>query len=206
MSRKLFTEEQEKYLKEIYLDKFNQDIADMINEKFSTNFNVVHIIKAKYRLGLKSGYIKTRPNKGQFVKGQKPIYILPKGTRLSPNTEFKKGNKPHNWKPLGSERICSKDGYILVKVADGQLQKNWKAKHKVIWEEHNGPIPKGHAVVFLDRDITNVNIDNLALVTRSELLIINRQKLMTKDRELSKSGIMIAKLHEKIYKLGDKIE
>ena len=206
MSRKLFTEEQEKYLKEIYLDKFNQDIADMINEKFSTNFNVGHIIRAKYRLGLKSGYIKTRPNKGQFVKGQKPIYILPKGTRLSPNTEFKKGNKPHNWKPLGSERICSKDGYILVKVADGQLQKNWKAKHKVIWEEHNGPIPKGHAVVFLDRDITNVNIENLALVTRSELLIINRQKLMTQDRELSKSGIMIAKLHEKIYKLGDKIE
>jgi hypothetical protein len=206
MSRKVFTKEQEEYLREIYLGKFNEDITNMINEKFGTNFNEGQISRTKYRLGLKSGYQKPRTNKGQFVKGQKPIYIVPKGTRNSPATEFKKGNKPANWKPLGSERICSKDGYILVKVADGQLQKNWKAKHKVIWEEHNGPIPKGHAVVFLDRDITNVNIENLALVTRSELLIINRQKLMTQDRELSKSGIMIAKLHEKIYKLGDKIE
>jgi len=37
--------------------------------------------------------------------------------RVSPCTEFKKGCMPHNYKPVGSERI-TKDGYRERKVAD----------------------------------------------------------------------------------------
>ena len=67
MSRKVFTKEQEEYLREIYLGKFNEDITNMINEKFGTNFNEGQISRTKYRLGLKSGYQKPRTNKGQLV-------------------------------------------------------------------------------------------------------------------------------------------
>ena len=202
MSNRIFTLEQEEYLKVICEGKFNKEVVFLINDKFGTNFSEPQISRTKYRLGLKAGYLKQPPNSGQFKKGKKPIYILPKGSRISPATEFKKGNKPYNWKPLGSERICSKDGYILVKVLDGHLQKNWKAKHKIIWEEHNGPIPKGNAVIFLDTDVTNINIDNLALVSRAQLLLLNRQKLIKEDAALTKSGVLVAKVQEKIQKLN----
>ncbi|MEN6487843.1 MAG: HNH endonuclease [Smithella sp.] len=64
-------------------------------------------------------------------------------------TQFKKGNKPANWVPIGTERT-NRDGYVEVKIADGRLNKNWKAKHIFIWETANGPVPKGHVVIFGD--------------------------------------------------------
>ncbi|MGH8431787.1 MAG: HNH endonuclease signature motif containing protein, partial [Solimonas sp.] len=42
--------------------------------------------------------------------------------------------------------------------------------HRLLWEEHFGPIPAGHTVVFRNRDKTNTRIDNLELITRAELM------------------------------------
>jgi hypothetical protein len=35
--------------------------------------------------------------------------------------------------------------------------------HRVVWEQHHGPLPKGHKVYFKDKNPDNWSIDNLYL-------------------------------------------
>jgi len=117
---------------------------------------------------------------------------------MGPNkTSFKKGHKPHNWVPIGSERI-TKDGYVQIKIQEGKFQKNWRGKHILVWEEHNGPVPEGHAVIFGDGNNRNFDIDNLILVSRAQLLKLNQQGLIKNDADLTRTGVIIADLQMKI--------
>ncbi|EEU19736.1 HNH endonuclease [Lactobacillus crispatus] len=52
---------------------------------------------------------------------------------------------------------------------------------------------------FLDSDRSNFDLDNLMIVTRKEAAIINHERLQIKgDKELSKTGALVAKLKLKI--------
>lgn len=89
-------------------------------------------------------------------------------------TQFKKGVRQgvavKLYKPIGTERI-SKDGYLERKVNDGMpLQRRWRAVHLITWEAANGPLPKGHAVAFINKDRRDIRIENLELITRAELM------------------------------------
>lgn len=42
---------------------------------------------------------------------------------------------------------------------------NFVLKHRFLWETANGPIPKGHKVIFADGDKTNITLDNLIMVS-----------------------------------------
>jgi hypothetical protein len=69
----------------------------------------------------------------------------------------------------GHERICAKDGYVYIRIAKGK----YVLKHRLVWEQHNGPIPKGHIIIFKDRNKLNLNIDNLQMVTLRENMLRN---------------------------------
>lgn len=85
-------------------------------------------------------------------------------------TQFKKGQKSHLWMPLGSERY-SKGGYLQRKIADtGYPPRDWKGVHILLWEQHNSPVPQGHAVAFRDGDKTRIAIGNLELISRADLM------------------------------------
>ena len=45
--------------------------------------------------------------------------------------------------------------------------------HRITWEQHYGPIPKDHIVVFKDGDSSNCSPTNLACIPRSDLGIAN---------------------------------
>lgn len=109
-------------------------------------------------------------------------------------TQFKKGNVPVNYRPIGSERV-NVYGYVEIKVADPN---KWRLKHQVIWEEVNGHIPKGHNVIFGDSNTGNLDPKNLILVSKSQLLIMNRNKLIQNDADLTRTGVIIADLYQKI--------
>lgn len=111
-------------------------------------------------------------------------------------TMFKEGHKPHNTDPIGTEKMLA-DGYIWVKIDDKpkvKKQVNWKQKHKLIWEEANGPLPEGYVLTFLDGDHTNCELSNLAMIKRGENATMNRMRLYSSNKELTKTGIAIAKL------------
>lgn len=91
----------------------------------------------------------------------------------SAETRFKPGQKPQTWVPIGTEVRCS-GGYLKRKIRDdappGQSRFNWRYVHLMLWEEHHGPVPDGHAVAFVNGDKTDIRVENLELVSRQELM------------------------------------
>lgn len=183
----LYPEEIQKFIELHYIGVGHKNMADLLNRNFGTSY-IPEQMKAYYHNHkLNSGL------DGRFLKGQEPFN---KGTHIGgwEPTQFKKGNIPHNWLPVGSERI-NRDGYFEIKIADPRA---WKGKHILIWEEHNGTVPKGYAVIFGDGDRSNFDIDNLILVSRPQLALLNRYRLIKKDATLTRTGVIIADLHLKI--------
>jgi len=85
-------------------------------------------------------------------------------------TQFKPGNKPHTWKPIGSTRY-SKEGYLQRKVSDtGYPPRDWVGEHILMWQEAHGPVPPGFAVSFKDGNKANVVLENVVLISRRELM------------------------------------
>ena len=116
--------------------------------------------------------IKRDPVTGRIMKGNIPWNKGVKGLQLrgrAKYTQFKKGNSPANHRPVGSTRLCSKDGYVLIKVAEGMFK--WRLLHRENWKKHYGEYPpKGTAIQFIDGNKENCDISNLKLVTRRELM------------------------------------
>jgi hypothetical protein len=100
---------------------------------------------------------------------------------------------------VGSEWI-SHDGYVHVKVSSaGTWSQKWKLKHRLIWEQANGPIPKDKNIIFLDNNKQNYNLENLALVDIAER--INLIGFRFSDPELTKTGLAIVRHKAAIRKI-----
>lgn len=96
--------------------------------------------------------------------------------------------------PVGSERINER-GFVEVKIARENKHRDYYVlKHHQIWEQANGPIPSGSVLLFLDGDITNCSLDNLQLITKPEMTTMVRKKLRFQNKELTKSGALVAKV------------
>ena len=135
-------------------------------------------------LGIKKTpeYMKHAPNAGRFKKGHKTWtkgkkwadYMPVASAERSRATQFKKGNKPKQYYPVGTEMAIS--GYMYVKVADvinAPKWMNWKLKHRMLWESVHGPIPEGHNIQFKDGNPLNITIDNLYMISREEQMKVN---------------------------------
>lgn len=185
MTGHYYTHEEIMYILVIHQGLSYQEITDRVNRRFGLQLTVGQI----------KGFLANRHwitgRTGYFQKGHVPYnkgaHICPAGCE---KTQFKPGNIPANHRPVGSERI-NVDGYTEVKVAE---PKKWRMKHVLIWEAANGPLPRGHAVIFGDGDKTNFNPDNLVLVTRAELGVLNHNGLIQGDAELTRTGVLIAQM------------
>ena len=182
-----WTDEEKEYLASIVKGKTYKELLALMNEKFDYEFSSQQIESALRRYNLKTG------NTGQFKKYQEPWNKGLKGYIGANKTSFKKGTIPPNYKPVGTERFA-KDGYIEVKVKDPNV---WELKHRYIYKKHYGKIPKGYNVIFADKNISNFDIDNLILVSKAEMLILNKNKLIFEDKDFTKVGVNIAKLINK---------
>lgn len=190
-----YTEEQLLFMKENITKMSWKELTVKFNKKFNTDLSYKAISGKGKRSGIKSG------RTGQFVKGNSPVNKGKKFPGKINRTSFKKGNKPANYKPVGSERV-TKDGYIEVKIAD---PKTWRSKHIVIWERVHGPIPKNHCLLFLDGNKQNINLSNLQLISRKQLARLNKNKLIFNDAEMTKAGLIIADIYNKIGERKKKI-
>ncbi len=169
------------------IQELHSDFCKLFNRN---DVSATHLSALRKRNGWKTG------RTGRFVKGNIP---LPNARPGGPNnTSFKKGNRPHNWKPIGSSRI-SKDGYVEVKISE---PKTWAQLHVIIWQATNGTIPDGHCVVFKDMDKTNICLDNLELITRNENLQINRLRCSSRPQEIKPVVRTIGKLIAKTSEMN----
>lgn len=204
MNRQFWTDEELKILTELYPKTTAKDIAERLNKKEGSVYYKAFVLGLKKdedfkretsrQMALKNGS-NSRFKKGliPFNKGKKiEEYLPPEKIEKLKKTSFKKGNIPHNTKYDGYERI-SKDGYVEVRVAPGKFV----LKHRLIWEEHFGSIPKGKIIIFKDGDKTNLDISNLEMIDREENAIRNNN-LPGYPRELQKVDYLRVKLKNKI--------
>lgn len=120
-----------------------------------------------------------KPTNGCFPKGHVPAN---KGTRRPGwhagrmrETQFRKGQQPHNTLPLWSFRWvnCGSgngrgDGVAYMMLKTGKPGPKpyggWEWVHKLVWEQAHGPIPAGHRIWWKDGDHSNNSLSNLELV------------------------------------------
>lgn len=88
-------------------------------------------------------------------------------------TQFKPGQRPHTWRPIGAEHV-TRDGYLERKIQDtGCTRRDYRPVHHLVWFAAGREIPPGHALTFRDGDKRNVTLDNLELITRKQLMVRN---------------------------------
>ena len=190
-----WTTEEKEYLGEITPGKHYKEILDLMNKKFEYKFRLKQIEKAIVRFGYKTG-IDTK-----YKKGHEP---WSKGTKglIKPNkTSFQKGCKPWNKKKVGDETVDI-HGYTKVKVGEPNV---WELKQRIMYEKyHNIKLTQDDVVIFADQNKLNFEKDNLILVSKKQLLEMNRNKLIFQDKELTKTGANIAELMMKINERKNK--
>jgi hypothetical protein len=117
--------------------------------------------------------------------------------KFNASITVKKVSKYLHFHNLTHPAICSvgketmHKGYILVKIAEPNI---WKHKHVLIWEEAHGPVPKGHVIMFADGNKSNMNLDNLLLVSKRECAAMNKKHLIFPDADATRAGLLIAKI------------
>lgn len=188
---RLTTPEQDEWIKANAYGKSGRELQQMIKENFGLDFTLAQIKSYKGRHHINTGLT------GYFKKGQIPFN---KGKKMPPEqyekckgTMFKKGRRPKNWRPVGSERINAY-GYIEVKVKEPN---KWMLKSRVVWEAHNGPMPKKHCIIYADGDKLNCDISNLRMIHRGTHWYMNSRDLRGESAEITDLGIELAHIVQK---------
>lgn len=187
-----FTPEQLSELARIYPNTLNSDLAVYFGCSKHTIENKAFVLKLKKNAGFISKIAKERssdPNHGgrksRFKKGHAPTnkgkkqtdFMTLEAIEKSKASRFKKGHIPVNAVPVGYERV-DKDGYVYIKV---EGKRKLVMKHRHIWEQHNGEIPKGCNIQFKDGNRQNCSIENLYIVSRRKQMLNNSGALNLPD-------------------------
>lgn len=186
----LFTDEEQAFIEENYRRLEIQELT--------VAFNV--LFRARTMKQLRS-FIKRRGHTcgrtGQFQPQQTPWNQGKTGHMGANTTSFKPGNLPHTKRRLWSERL-TKDGHIEISIPERNpytgAPTRFRHKHVWLWELEHGPVPKGMVVAFRDGDRLNFQIDNLILLSRAELLYLNRHGYRDSPDELKPSMLIMARL------------
>ena len=181
-SRHKFTNDERELLRREYATTPTNELAQRIGCPISTIYNQaakLGLHKAPEFVAEIARVRSLDPNHGgrayRFKPGQAPAnkgkkqtdFMSAEGIERTKPTRFQKGHIPPNYRPVGSERI-NVDGYVEVKVREGLS--GWRLKHRVVWEEAYGVIPKGHNIQFRDGNRLNCTLENLYIISRPNQL------------------------------------
>ena len=210
--RVFWTKAQIALLREHYPHKRTADLVAIVGRDIKSMWSKAKTLGLKktfeYLSSEASGRLMKEGHRGvetRFKKGQVPFNKGKKGVNYPgmKATQFKKGERTgiavELYKPIGTERI-SKDGYLQRKINDDfPPQKRWRAVHILIWEEVNGPLPKGHAIVFKDGNIKNIVLDNLECISRADLMRRNTYHQYPKEIALliQLKGVLTRKINRR---------
>ena len=163
LSGEFLTEEQKAFIEEYYPHHSVKETTRAFNEKFGTDRKKYTMLNYARRHGL--------------VVDEE---IVTKSKR-EPHHAGSTSKKAE--KEIGSIRFDGR--YWLMKTEDG-----WKSCHRAVWEEHHGKVKKGHAIIYLDGDITNWSIENLAEVPITYLGMLDKNGLRSSHPVLTEAGVV----------------
>ena len=169
---RLFTKEEDKFLQDNYLTIPAKQMSRMLNRSENTARQRMKLLglvvppeiiqKFKEASWIKKGSV-------SFNKGKKQSeYMSAAAIKRTKATRFKNGHEPRNIKYDGHERV-SKDGYVEMRIKKGK----YVLKHRHVWEQKKGVIPKGMVITFKDGNKQNIKISNLKMITLKENMLRN---------------------------------
>ncbi len=170
-----------------------KELTRLFNNQFGTNVPHKALSQKCRKLGL------VCPNNGCFAKGHIPANKGTKGIMKSNKTSYVRGNTPPNTKKVGTiSTRRDKNGYMYMHIKIAEPSR-WQMLHTYIWEQKHGKIPKGYCVIFKDKNTLNMSLDNLMLVSRSELARLN-QKYSNIDGRLKETALKVVRVSSAIKK------
>lgn len=171
-----FTPREDQFIIDNYPNISAEEIAQSIGVTISSIYNRAYNLKVQKSKEFQKRYghlvcQRQASIAARFKKGNVPVnagkkmadYMCPSAIEKTKATRFKKGDKPHNTKYNGYERI-SVYGYTEVRVSE----RKFVQKHRLIWEQHHGQIPAGTNIQFRDGNRQNCAIENLYAITRAD--------------------------------------
>jgi hypothetical protein len=189
----------QKHFLELNRELPRKELTEQFNEQFGTDKNQKAISSYCKRHGWLTG------RDGKLQKGNKPWNTGTKGVCKPNGGSFTKGSKPANHKPIGHERICSKDGFILIKVDEVNPHTGFKGwyrhKHIVIWESEHGAVPDGYIIRLRDGNKLNCELSNLVCVSQAVNLRMNKNQVNALPDEFKETGRIIAQLEVKTFEV-----
>jgi hypothetical protein len=179
---RVYTDKHIDYVRSIAKGRFSSEITRMFNRRFRKNVSEVSIGNLMQRNDIQSG-VKYRWKNGHVPhnKGQKRWWSG------GESTQFKRGNTPPQSLPVGTVR--KEDGILKIKI---QEPKKWVFFHHAIYEYFNGPVSDGHIVIFGDGNQMNYSPDNLIMVSRAQLGVMNQKHMIYSNADLTKIGALMA--------------
>ncbi len=165
------------------------------NAHFGTDFQPHSIANALGRYQI-PGPADTRFQPG-LVPWNKGLAGYRAGGRYA-ETRWKPGNLVWHQMPVWSYRQET-DGYWYFKFREeatpGWSRRDWIAVHRLNWEAAHGPLAAGQVVIMLDTDPGHCELDNLACLTRRELVYFNNlNHAVPPERELRRALVARVKL------------
>ena len=170
-----WTQEEIDTLTRMYPNHYAREIADILGRGISS----IHCkasplgLESSLEKNQRAGYETSKKPASIATRFQKGSVPLNKGKKVSPEvyskiqpTMFKKGSTPVNHRDVGAERV-NVYGYIEIKVSEPNT---WRLKHRVMWEQVNGPIPRGYNVQFKNHNPLDCRIENLYLISKADQL------------------------------------
>ena len=163
-NQELFSEKEKKYFIENIKGKSAKEFQQKFNKKFNKNITVEQIMWYKKNHNIRSEML----------------------------FNFKKGHIPQNYQKIGVEknRLINNKHITYIKIN----KHNWVNKARYLYEKQNGKLNNNEIIIFADGDSSNYDINNLIKLNREEFSTMYQQKLLFDNEELTKTGILTAKL------------
>ena len=214
----VWTPEADARLRRLVKTHTYDECAKILNDE-GYNFSARAIKSHVFVLGIR------RPeNVGQFQPGHTSGCVKRPGWRNSTSfaqrpqatrEDYRRGNLPMNVVPLGTVKVreSPRKGkpVMYVKIDAPNPYTNawgaWVQLSRHTWKQAHGPIPSGHVIMYLDGDTLNCDLDNLVMLTRGELAVLNKhygaemdQAQASKSRELQVAVVNLARVHRATHR------
>jgi hypothetical protein len=172
---KRFNAIEDQFIKDHYLSLPSCEIGRLLDRQGPTIRQRYELLGLQVPAKIKRGFYKDAGFKKGNVphnKGKRQTeWMTKEGMARLHATQYQKGNRPwHTHNPLDIVKWEKEGKAVLVIYLD--VNKRMPLQ-RYIWEQNNGAIPRGHKIVFKDRNPFNCNLDNLEIVSDAELMIRN---------------------------------
>lgn len=163
-----YTDDQLDFLREAIPGRSLSEVNELYAARFGTTLTRAALCNIRTKLGVYCGV-----NAGRFRKGQAPpnkgktwdeMGISAESRERMSRTQFKRGNLPHNTRPLLDVRVA-KSGIMEIHVGQSRRKRandQWIPLAHFNWMQANGQDwPDGCRAIHIDGDSLNDDADNI---------------------------------------------